>query len=130
MELLYESFEGHFLVFKSSECHFSHARKQFMYGKIAREPCAHNERVDKKADEGLDLAAVAIGNGNSHHNILLTSIAKEQYLVSSQQRHKGCEPFLLAASLDTDAQRRGEREEELRAAKLLNGWPGAIRRQL
>src|SRR5579885_2096336 len=35
LEFLYESFEGHFLVFKCSKRYFSYTRQQFMYSHVA-----------------------------------------------------------------------------------------------
>ncbi|MNT97753.1 hypothetical protein D3C72_2401440 [compost metagenome] len=44
-------------------------------GRIAREVCLQGQRVHEEADHGLDLLPVAVGDGASHHHLILPAVA-------------------------------------------------------
>ncbi len=66
----------------------AHPPEQLPEGRITRQIRAQDERVDEKADQPFDLAAMTPGHGRTHHDVLLSRVTQQQNLKGGKQRHE------------------------------------------
>ena len=86
------------------QSHPAHLGQQVAEGGIPRQIRAQRQRIDKEADQGLDLGSRAVGYGGTDHQVRLTRVAPQQGLEGGQQRHEQRDSFPLAQLLEALAQ--------------------------
>ena len=78
---------------------------------------AQHDRVDEKADQAFQLAAVAVGQRGPHADIVLSRPARQQQLIGSREHHEQGGAALLGERVQARYRRRRDREHDLSAAK-------------
>src|SRR5689334_25000818 len=86
--MLHQKLKGQILMRVSAQCRLAHARQEFEKTRIAVETRSQRERVDEESDQPFDLGAMAIGNGRTHNDIVLSTVTPEQDVESGEERHK------------------------------------------
>ena len=130
LKLLHQLLERNILVLVGFQRHLSHALEQFPEGRVARQIGTQCQRIDKAADQFLQLTISAPGNRNTNHDIVLISIAEEQSLKNGQQRHKERHAFAPAEHFQFIGQRFWQYHYLRSATEGLDGWTGMVERQL
>src|SRR5215210_8497358 len=100
IELLYQLLEGKVLVLVSTQRHLPHPPQELPEARISREVGAHDQHVYEKAYKPLGLRPVAPGYRGAQRNIILPTVAREQYLEGGQQHHEKRRAFLAAQLLE------------------------------
>src|ERR1019366_848072 len=86
IELFDEALEGDVLVGLRGERGVAYVSEQIACG--AGDMVANDEGVDEEADERLELDAVAVSDGSSDGDVVLSGGAREEQGKAGQQRHE------------------------------------------
>ena len=130
MQLLHQPLEGNVLVGESTQGHLLDPRQELAETRIARHVRAHDQTVDEEADQVLDLAVVAVGDGRADHDVVLPGVAMKQCLKRGQQRHEQCDPLPLAEFLEGLCQPLRQRPRLACAAIAVDDRVRPVRGQL
>ena len=123
---LHHPFKGHVRMGIGPQSHLAHPGQQLAEGGVPRQIRAQGQRIDKEADQALDLGSCAVGDGGAHHQIRLARVAPEQGLEGGQQRHEQRDSFPLAQLLESLAQGLGKLKAMRGPAEGLHRWTWTI----
>ena len=87
IQLFDELLEGQILVRERVDRALARALQQLGEPRIAGEIAAHDQRVDEKADEPVELRPAAAGDRTADGDVVLARVAHQQHLERGQQRH-------------------------------------------
>ena len=104
----------------------AHLFHQFNHSGILGQAGAHNQRVDKEADQPLYLGLGATGDRRADQDLALAAVAVEQQRIGTEQGHKGGSFMLLAKVNDLTRRPRIHREFQGFAAKALLRGPRPV----
>ena len=94
------------------------------------DPGPNRQHVQKAPDQGFQFGAIAARDRSAHHHVILSAVAIKQNLESGHQRHEQGRAFPLCQFPDPLGQRRGNRDPDPPAPKILLRRAGIIRRQI
>ncbi len=120
--------EGDVLMGVGAEGRLPHAGHQLADREVAREVQPQDQGVDEKADQRLDLAAGAVGNGSADADHLLPRGAAEQGLEAGQEDHEQ-RRFLPAGELPQRPRQASVQGDVARRAAGSSAWPAAAGRR-
>ena len=118
------------LVPQRAQDRLSGAPQQFAECRVAGQVRAQDDRVQKIADDVLQLFPRAIGDGRPEQDVLLSGIAFQQSLQDRQQGHEQCHTFPLAQVFQRRCRCLRQRQPVPRALKFLDGGTRTVGRQV
>src|SRR5215213_1160591 len=92
-------FKRHILVSISFQRHLSNPFEELSKRRVAGKVNSQDQHVGEESNQSLNLNVIAVRDIRTHHDVSLVSIAIEQDLKSSEQRHEKSCPFTTAQIL-------------------------------
>src|SRR5947207_1356486 len=90
------------------------------------ERCTEHQRVHKETNQIFYLGLSAIGNRGTDRDLILPTIAREEDLKGSQQRHEERHVFLLAERMQGSGKLSGDGHREGLSAICSQRWTRMI----
>src|ERR1043165_4542537 len=113
-----------------AEANFAHAAQQLAEGRIAGQVRAQDEGVEEEADDLFGLDLIASGDRRAHDDVVLAAVAVEQSIERGQHQHKQRDTLFFANRFERIVEGSRNEKRFMRAAIILIGRTGAVRRQL
>ena len=104
----------------------AHLFHQFNPGRIVRQAGAHDQRVDKEADQPLYLGLGTAGDRRADQDLTLAAVTVQEQGIGTKQGHKGGGFMLLAKVINLARRLRIHREFQGFAAKALLRGPRPV----
>ena len=99
-QFLHQLLKGYILVEIGSQTGMADSLQDLAEFGIAAEIDAEGEGVDEEADQSFQLAAIAVGDGGTDHDIGLAAVTGKENVESGQQDHEQGEAFAPCHGLE------------------------------
>src|SRR6185369_16057843 len=108
----------------------SHAPQQLTETRIAAHVATEHQHVDEETNQTFRLGTIAISDRTADYYLLLSRIATQQEIESSEQCHKESRTMTAAEVSQLCRQFGRELERLISATISLNGWTRFVDREI
>ncbi len=122
--------ERQVLVAEGAEHGLAHPAEERREARPAGEVGADGDRVDEEADQRLELAVVAPGDGRAEDDVVLPGVAVEERLEGGEERDVGGQALLAAEREERARRLGGDRERLVGAVVALHRRPRPVDREV